>query len=66
MSYFLNRELAIQAINIMKPSIERLDSKLAGGGRFTIHIVILDPSNGNTLYEETLGEKDKRIWRLSI
>ncbi|MDO8686890.1 MAG: hypothetical protein Q7K11_01625 [Candidatus Berkelbacteria bacterium] len=62
-SYILNWELANWAVQIAESLIDEiLDSQLAGG-RSTIHIVILDPSDGNILYEETLGNLDKSTWR---
>ena len=57
MSFILTRDLAKQAVEIVRPTIEAfLGSDLTGGEK-NLYLVILNPSDGKILYEEPFGSR---------
>lgn len=62
MSLYLTPETAARAADRIRPLIlERIGSTEVGE-RKTFCYVVLNPTDGSILYQETLGEKDKSKW----
>lgn len=60
MSVILTRELAKQAVDVVRPAIEALLGSELAGGRKNLHLVILNPTDGTVLHEESWG--DETTW----
>ncbi len=57
LSFILTKDIAQRAVAIVRPTIEGILGSGLTDGRSNLHLVVLDPDNGRSLYEESFGEK---------
>ena len=58
MSILLTKDLAQRAVDLVRPSIEKILGSELAGGRPSLYLAVLTPGSDLLLYEESFGEPE--------